>query len=273
MRKHAGLTQKQLSQKLGLRESYGQKKISLWESGLSRPDPKEIEKLTKVFKVSQDQLAGYFADRSAQSIVGLFSRLVTLERPALLAVCYSGRPRILGDPFIRAKYEQALKRNLWVAMFVPFDLRTGDGPLSPNLLLAGYYTRVWGGVFASQERSRDEMSAKDLGKHLAVYGPRRTTTKSEIVLTPPFFSRYSLLLEKNEIGGLDKSLYLAVETAESKHLELIGTDKDDSASEQIQDWEAYFGGVISTWIKSTTLPKGECGYWQHVEQSTSSKGD
>jgi len=31
---------------------------------------------------------------------------------------------------------------------------------------------------------------------------------------------------------------------------LIGTDKDESATEQIQDWEAYFAGVVGTWIKN-----------------------
>jgi transcriptional regulator with XRE-family HTH domain len=272
LRKRARLTQKQLGEKLGLATSYGQKKISQWESDLARPDSEEIEKLAKVLKVPRDQLAGYFTDRSAQSLVDLFTRLSVSERPALFAVCYSGRPRILADPFIRAKYEQALKRNLFVAMFVPFPLLPGSGKSASNLLLAAYYTRVWGSVFASIERLRGEINGKELDKHLAVYGLKQPT-KSEVVMIPPFVSRYSLLLEKNEMGDFDKSLYLAVETADRKELQLIGSHKDESATEQIQDWEAYFAGVVSTWIKTTTLPKHDSGYWQYVAEPTRQNED
>jgi transcriptional regulator with XRE-family HTH domain len=266
LRKRVGLTQKQLGEKLGLPASYGQKKVSQWEANLTRPDSEEVEKLAKVLKVPREQLVGYFTDPGAQSLVDLFARLSTSERPALFAVCYSGRPRILSDPYIRAKFEQALKHNLFVAMFVPFPLPAG-GKSASNLLLAAYYTRVWGSVFASVERLRGEVNSKDLDKHLAIYGPKQPP-KSELAMIPPFVSRYSLLLEKNEIGDFDKSLYLAVETADSKHLQLIGTHKDESATEQIQDWEAYFAGVINTWVKTVTLPKHDSGYWQYMNEPT-----
>jgi hypothetical protein len=64
-----------------------------------------------------------------------------------------------------------------------------------------------------------------------------------------------------------------VETADRKDLHLIGTDKDESATEQIQDWEAYFAGVVSTWIKTTTLPKNDSGYWQYVAEPTPQNDD
>jgi transcriptional regulator with XRE-family HTH domain len=272
LRKRAGLTQHQLSQKLGLPRSYGQKKISLWESDLSRPDSAEIEKLSKVLSVSQEQLTGYFANPNAQSIVDLFSRLAVSEHPALLAACYSGRPRILSDPLVRSKCEAALKHNLFIAMFVPFPLLPIDGHSASNLLLSAYCTRVWGSVFASCERLRETADGKNIDKHLAVYGPSRTP-KSDAIVIPPFVSRYSLLIEKDETGTFNKSLHIAVETATSKYLQLIGTDKDEAASEQIEDWEAYFGGVTNTWMKHATFPRADCGYWRHIGEALLAKGN
>ena len=267
LRKRAGLTQKQLGEKLGLPESYGQKKISQWESDIARPDLSEIEMLAKVLKVPQEQLAAYFTDPSAQAMVELFTRLAASERPSLFAVCYSGRPRILSDPIIRTKFDLALKRNLFVAMFVPFPLVMGERHSGHSLLLAGYYARVWGSVLASRERFRAGKSSKDIDSHLAIYGPK-CPADTAAAMVPPFVSRYSLLIEKNEMGAFDKSLYLAVEASNSKQMQLVGSDKDEFASEQIQDWEAYYSGVVEAWMDNISLPRRDCGEWQYINEPT-----
>jgi len=266
LRRRHNLTQEKLARKLGFPASYGQKKISQWEAGLTRPTEEYLGKLAHVLEVDYEVLVKRLSDGRSQSPLELFDRLSTSELPSLLAVCYSGRPRTLADSLVRAKYEAALKKNLYTAMFVPFAIPTAEAAPTSMLLLSGYFARVWGGVFASQERRREVLGAKELDKHIGIYGPR-SSAKPDHLLIPPFVSRYSLLIEKGSDGGLTKSLYLAVETAETKTFQLIGTSEDENAAEQIQDWEAYFGPVVKVWVKETALPQRNCGYWQRLSGS------
>lgn len=266
LRKQAGLTQDELGKKIGLPDSYAQKKVSQWESDLTRPNAAEIDKLSKVLKVPLEELRSYFADRNSRSTVELFSRLAVLDRPALLAVCYSGRPRVHVDAFVRAKYEEALKRNLFVAMFVPFPMTGGDTSSGSSLLLTGYSNRVWGSIFALNDKLRSSLGDREFTKHRGTYGPK-VAAKPDSILVPPFLSRYALLLEKNKRGDYDRTLYLWVETAENKQVQLIGTSDNEGADEQIQSWEAYFEGVITSWMKDNVLPTHDSGYWRYIKEA------
>ncbi|SRR5712692_8993317 len=133
------------------------------------------------------------------------------------------------------------------------------------MLLAGYYNRVWGSVLEVRDRLQAEIGREG---NIGLYGPRQGIV-DEPFLTPPFSSRYALLLEKNTRGDPDRSLYLSVETAENKHLQLIGTSNSDSTYEEIQNWEAFFNPVIAAWIADNSLPHHDCGNWQYIRQSSS----
>jgi transcriptional regulator with XRE-family HTH domain len=266
LRKRAGLTQRQLGRNIGMPASYGQKKVSQWESGFSTPSAKQITKLAKELEIPSDQLATYFADPNSHSAVELVSHLAALKHPALFAVCYSGRPRTFLDSFLRATYAEAFRKHLYVALFVPFPLTLRDATPDSSLLLTGYNSRVWGSVFALYEKLRDEIKGSAFDSHLATYGPR-IAPDTQSLFIPPFQSRYSMFFEKNKSDDYDRSLYLSVETAENKNIQLIGTSADEAADDQIQSWEAYFGGVITAWMKNNELPNPDRGYWQRVQQS------
>ncbi len=263
LRKRAGFTQQALAKKIGLKASYGQKKISQWEADLAEPNRQEIEKLAPLLGVSREELSLFLSSRTSQSALELFTRLANADHPTLLAVCYSCQPRTFLDPLIRRKYEHALRKNLYLAMFVPFPTYIGEPGSSSSLLLTGYFNRVWGSVLALREQLRREIDDASFDRHLAIYGPAKEASIQD-VFVPPFASRYSLLLEKEKSShNYKKSLYLAVETAERKDLQLIGTTDEESVYEQIQNWEAYFAGVVAAWSKSNALPTGECGYWRY----------
>ena len=84
--------------------------------------------------------------------------------------------------------------------------------------------------------------------------------------TPPFGSRYALLFQKNAQGDADKSLYITLETAQNKSLQLIGTASDDATFEEIQSWEAFFNPVITAWMTDNSLPHHDCGNWQYMHE-------
>jgi transcriptional regulator with XRE-family HTH domain len=260
LRRSAGFTQRKLAQKLGLALAYGQKKVSQWEAGLSKPNERELARLAKILKTPPGELAIYFEDPGTQSTMELANRLAKSNRPSLFAICYSGRPRIMVDSFIRARFVEAVRRELSVAMFVPYPMGLPASNSSSQMLLAGYYNRVWGSVLEVRERLQAEVSAE---RKIAVYGPK-TDIVTQPFLIPPFSSRYALLLEKKPQGDPDKSLYLSVETAEKKNLQLIGTAKNDATNEEIQNWEGFFNPIITAWMADNSLPHQDCGNWQYV---------
>ncbi|MGT2754112.1 helix-turn-helix transcriptional regulator [Streptococcus ovis] len=63
LRKQAGLTQEELSQKVGVIR----KTVSNWERGFSRINPESAEQLAKYFQVSIGYLLGVSNDRKAAS--------------------------------------------------------------------------------------------------------------------------------------------------------------------------------------------------------------
>jgi len=268
LRRQAGLTQRELAEQVGFEASYGQKRISQFESDIAKPTPDEMAKLAKALKTPRAELESYFTDPATHSALKLFTRLAETKNPALMTVCYSGPPKILMEASIRSKILEAMSRNLYLAMFVPFplgstgDTNTDDGA---SLLLSSYYSRVWGSVLASREKLKTELGAKIAEKHVGLFGPCRQTEPG--LLIPPFLSRYVLLHEKEEDGHYSRSLYLWVETLHVKRMQIIGTDEDDVVRDQLDSWEAFFGSVISSWCRDNQIPKANCGYWQYRDDS------
>lgn len=260
LRKNSPLTQSELAKKMGLPAAYGQKKVSQWEAGHAKPNKDEQERLAKILGVSPDELGLALSEPGGQSSLELAGRLLTSNRPSLFAICFSGRPRIMSDSVVRAKFVQAMKRNLSVAMFVPFPTIAPSTPSSSRMLLAGYYSRVWGSVLEVREKLQAEIGRDH---NIGLYGPRNG---GEPWLIPPFGSRYALLLEKNDQGDAEKSLYISVETSRNKNLQLVGTTNDDASYEEIQNWEAFFNPVVAAWMSTDTLPRNECGNWQHIQE-------
>ena len=187
LRKKAGLTQRQLAEGLGLPAAYGQKKVSQWEAGLTKPNDKELARLAKVLDVSVDDIAIYVSDPGGQSSLDLATRLVESDRPALFAICFSGRSRIMSDSIVRARFVKAMKRNLSVAMFVPFPTTAPSSQSSARMLLAGYYSRVWGSVLEVRDKLQTEVGRE---RNIGLYGPNQDIVR-EPWFAPPFGSRYA----------------------------------------------------------------------------------
>ena len=167
------------------------------------------------------------------------------------------------DSFIRSKFVEAVKRELSVAMFVPYPMSLPASNSSAHMLLAGYYNRVWGSVLEVRDRLQAEVGAE---RKVAVYGPK-TEIVTQPFLIPPFSSRYALVLEKKPQGDPDRTFYLSVETAEKKNLQLIGTAENDATYEEIQNWEGFFNPIITAWMADGSLPHQDSGNWQYVREA------
>ena len=257
------MTQAELARELGLDTTYGQKKISQIETDLVRPSAQEIDRLATVLKVPRKDLEAHFNDPGAHVALELFSRLAQAETPSVMAVCYSGPPKAFLEGPIRTKVIDAIRKQLSVAMFLPFPHPPWSGNVTSgsDLRLAGYYSRVWGSVLTAREKLKNELGDDVVRERIGIYCP---IDPEKTGLIPPFLSRYSLLIETDENGHQARSLYLWIETLEVKRIHLIGTHEDDAALDQIETWEAFFNGVVAGWVKTNQLPSGVSGYWKRI---------
>lgn len=91
LREEAGLTQKELAEKIGNM----QRNISNWENGLSEPDCETILRICDFFGVSTDELFGYNAtektvsDNTEKPIYRAVHALTEKQKVALLALLQS----------------------------------------------------------------------------------------------------------------------------------------------------------------------------------------
>jgi transcriptional regulator with XRE-family HTH domain len=261
LRKQARLTQSELGEKLGMRPSYAQRRISQVESGVGRLTAIQLQKLTEVLKeagidVLSEELERHFADYGS-NILELTERLANTDRPALMCLCYTGDASISSDRTLIETFTKALQRNLYCALFVPVPPPPYSGPPSA-WHLESYWQRVWRNAVAICKRFLES------GGNFAVYGPQSNALSPFVM--PPFFSRYFFLLEPKDRDDYEKSLYLMVETAESKQLEFIATLDGPGQYSQVVDWEQYFIDVIGAWRRDYKFPQGICGYWKQWEE-------
>ena len=171
------MSQTALGEALGYAESYRQKKISLVESGKARLSPEEEVKVAEIFGVPVDDVRAILrpSETSAEltSDFNLFERVANSAATHLLAVCYSGRPRITSELPVLEKIASALDRGLCLAICIPYPFSVGDeSTKSSDLLLNGYYTRVWGSAVARRDRILSLTSSDQAGDRLKYTGCR-----------------------------------------------------------------------------------------------------
>ncbi len=258
-RKQTGLSQKELGIRLGMTPSYAAKRISQIEAGIGKLTAEQVAKAVQVFAefavdVSLEELEQNFAERGT-NLLELTERLAKTEQSALMCLCYSGDTRISADARVVENMRTALGKNLSCALFVPVSPPPYGGP--PDAWqMEGYWKRVWRSAFTLCHEF----------PNVALYGPNDVMVISPAAM-PPFQSRFFLLLEPSGME-FESSLYLMVETVESKYMELIATKEGRGQYDLVVDWEQFFGGILQAWKddkEKRELPKGTCGYWKRWE--------
>jgi hypothetical protein len=237
---------------------YMQKRVSEIESGRAIPTGPEAAALSSVLQIPEDRLVAYFKNPGIRSAVDLFERLTQQKARSVMLACFSGRPRIPADPEALDALREAIVRGFCFGMCIPFP-RTREGSRG---VLETYYEGV-------RERVRDThdfickvLDADTRKNCIAAYEPKRGASVP-FALLPPYFSRYALVAEElpTSTRNARLSLYLWVETAESRNLQLIGTMEDEGARIQIEAWRAYFSELLDYWMEHKALPKSGLENW------------
>lgn len=258
LRKERGFSQAKLGQKVfekletGSTPIYAQKKISLWESGSSKPSTDELRALSDILNVSFDELHSSFDDKS-QEAVDIFERIAKSEHPSIMAVCHSGLPRGPHSLPVFNIIQTALNNNLCYAMVVPYPAKLNiELPAAVSATLQGYYSSVLGQVTDYRDALRRGIEDENKIENVSVFVP--SAEMSDIII-PPFFSRYTLIIQAVNGNFEDTHLYLWVETAEISALQEVAAFDASSRANQIGPWIAYFQPILSAWRKYRKLPK------------------
>jgi transcriptional regulator with XRE-family HTH domain len=273
LRKSDGLTQRDLAEAMARELSkhpgrkraqikpsarYLQKRLSEIESGYGTPNAQEIAALSSILHVPGDQLLSYFKNPGIRSALELFERLTRQPRNSLMLACFSGRPRLPADPEALDALRQALKAGFCFAMCVPFpkahQIRRG--------VLETYYESVRERVRETREYICRGLDMRATKNRIVMYEVKPNVTAPYIVM-PPYFSRYALVAEElaTTTVNVRLSLFLWVETAESRSLQSIGTMEDEGARTQIEAWSAYFSEPLQHWMEHKTLPTSGLRSW------------
>jgi transcriptional regulator with XRE-family HTH domain len=247
--------------------AYLKKRISELESGYGVPTPDEIDALSRTFDLTAERILTYVRNPGGRTAVSLFDRLLESSSKAVLLACYSGNPRIPSDPEVVERVRACLRKNLSLGMCIPYPNAPVSGPGA--LALSAYYQRVRARVIETRELLCKGLPESVRRDNLAIYEPRPVGEKQMGALFPPYFSRYGLLAE--EIPGspasLKMTLFLWVETAETRSMQLIGGMDDPAAQMQIEDWRGYFYELLNHWADHKTLPIRSLEHWARITEA------
>jgi transcriptional regulator with XRE-family HTH domain len=246
-----GLRVAEITTGKAISDKYAQKKVSLWESGQTRPTPSEFSALAKILGVPEAEVETWFA-RLPSSAAELFTQLADSDYPSLVAACYSGRPRAPFDTEVFEALLKGIERNMSLAMFFPypseFEVRT-ESSIYEDLLEA--YRSVWTTVRSHHENLYSQSRAPQRDKQLALFIP--DVLRANVFL-PPSASRYTLVINLSGDGTYEKSLHIWVESETVEGLFRVGTFSIQDAQPQLIAWQAYFGAVVEYWTKFLSLP-------------------
>ena len=185
--------------------------------------------------------------REPRSAAELFAELASSPYPCLVAACFSGLPRTIGNE----AFDQLLigtKHQVSVAMYFPYP-KTIDRSASSDddiYFLEYAYARSRMDVESHYSRLYCQLSETDRQKRLALYIPWNSNSINTVL--PPNSTRYTLIIQLGEEGRLTQKLYIWVESERKDDLFLVGSLSDINPTEQLRVWSAYFGAPVRRWI-------------------------
>jgi hypothetical protein len=255
------LTQKELGLKVALlttgrsiSDQYAQKKVSLWESGTSRPTPQEMVALSEILRRPESEIDGWFG-RTPSSAEELFTQLAESQLPSLIVSCYSGKPRLTNDPRAGAALIAGLKANVFLAMIFPYpsDFEEPDQPDDDFERLRHFYKDVWYAVEEHFKQLSMDLPPEKR-ERIKLYRPK-LKGKANILFPPVGNSRFTEVLQFISEAQLARTLYSWVETEQGDGFYRIGSfASGDIHASQLEIWESYFGLVTKTWTRTQSLP-------------------
>jgi transcriptional regulator with XRE-family HTH domain len=263
------LTQKELGLKVALlttgksiSDQYAQKKVSLWESGTSRPTPQEMAALSEILRRPESEIDAWFG-RAPSSAEELFTQLADSQLPSLIVSCYSGKPRLTNDPRAWSALIAGLKANVFLAMIFPYpaDFEEPDQPDDDFERLRHFYKDVWYAVEQHfRQLSMDLPPEKR--ERIKLYRPK-LKGKANVLFPPVGNSRFTEVLQFTSETQLARTLYSWVETEQGDGFYRIGSfASGDIHASQLAVWDSYFGFVTKTWTRAQSLPADTATNWE-----------
>jgi transcriptional regulator with XRE-family HTH domain len=242
---------------------YAQKKISQWESGITRPNEEESNALAHLFGLGRPEIEQFFSKAAPLSAADMLEDLSISAKPSLVIACYSSKPRATLVQDVRKALANALTANVSFAMFFPHPLA-----IDPSLAasfdddLLKYYCDTWNQVLAHYKDLRSDLIPAKR-KNIILYAPKPPLRGANI-LVPPSNIRYTLVTQTVGQADFQSTLYSWVETESVDGLYRVGTFSLQKAASQIPAWQGYFGKVISHWKATYRLISGD-KYWKSVK--------
>jgi transcriptional regulator with XRE-family HTH domain len=270
LRKARGLTQEGLgilmAARLGrtVEAGWGQKRISRFEAGEAEPTVEELRALATELGVDPQIVLMSIKSDAPGEAATVFRAVGSSEvTRSLMVVCCLSRSRAQSLDESFAVMRDAIERGLTLCAFIPY----------PNTLhlpdfgdhaetLASYYRRIRKSVSDANLLFKNRLP-EEYSDRIALYFPRSELITGVTILTPPIFRQFSLTIEESKSGTFTKTLLEWTPSTEKDISRPILATGVHSLDEQIEAWEAYFGGVVSHWIGTNELIPTD-GYWERI---------
>jgi transcriptional regulator with XRE-family HTH domain len=272
LRKASGLTQEVLGALMAARlgrtveAGWGQKKISRFEAGEAEPTLEELGALATELGVDpQIVLMSIKSKSGAPGEASTIFRTVGAPdmRRSLMAVCCLSRSRAQSLDESFAMMQRAIESGLTLCAFVPYPNTLHLPDLADHAeTLAGYYRRIRKSVSDANLLFKRRLP-EAYSHRVALYFPRSELMKEAVILMPPIFRQFSLTIEESNSGTITKSLLEWTPSTEQDISRPILATGVHSLDEQIEAWEAFFGGILSHWVGTNELSTAD-GYWEKI---------
>jgi transcriptional regulator with XRE-family HTH domain len=243
---------------------WGQKKISRFEAGNAIPTVEELRALAMELGVDPQLVLMSIKSGGPGEAASVFKTVVAPDmRRSLMAVCCLSRARAQSLDESFAMMQDAIERGLTLCAFVPYPNALHLPDFADNAeTLAGYYRRIRKSVSDANLLFKNRLSEAYSGR-VALYFPRPELMKEASILTPPIFRQFSLTVEESNSGAITKTLLEWTPSAEKDVSRPILATGVHSLDEQVEAWEAFFGGIVSQWVGTNELITGD-GYWERI---------
>lgn len=276
LRKAKGMSQLELglavAEKLGdkIGTTYAQKKIARFESGKASPTAREAKVIAALLGVDLDTLQS--AVSRAPNEGGAYVRDqiagVTKTGRCLICSCMLSGPRSTTLDESAAESKKAIENNKTkIAVFVPFPGKLGLPEITSDdtHTLFGYYAGVRRSVLDSNSAFKQTLEPSHRN-NIALYYPREDVYKGSGLLLPPGFRQFILFIRQDaEDGPFVKNLMIWTPGVDGDEARPARETAVYSIDEEIILWEAFFGGIVTTWMASGELTTDD-SYWTKVNQ-------
>lgn len=247
-----------------IKDSYAQKKASLWESGQLIPTHLEMRAISELLDLNLKELEESFSGVAPASAADVIQSLAEVASQCLIASCFTGRVR-LPLPEMKEALREAIKSGMRVAIFFPFpkDLKSPAKPEYAESLMH-QHRDAWRSIVEYWKVLRS--FAPESSSTVKLYCP---ITESANVLFPPMFHRSTLLCERTE-GVTKVELYTWTQGEKSDGFFTVAGRSLEDADMQTDRWKLFFGDIFERWSETGDLPDGDA-YWQSFGPQTDSE--